>query len=388
MERDHLLWPFFEDSHRRLAEELAGWAREALEPLGEREEEDPEGVAREVVRRLGEAGWLRYCVPERYGGALPGLEVRSLCLVREILAEYSELADFAFAMQGLGSAPITLFGREDLRERYLPEVCRGRWVAAFALSEPQAGSDVGGIASSARRVDGGYVLEGVKTWISNAGVADFYVVFARTGGAGKEGLSAFVVDAGNPGLVVSERIRVLSPHPLGTLTLRECWVPEGQRVGEEGQGYEVAMRTLDVFRTTVGAAAVGFARRALREAVRYVEGRVAFGQVLSRFQLVREKLAQMALEVDAGALLVYRAAWAVDRLGRRGTREAAMAKLYATEAAQRVVDQAVQLLGARGVVWESPVARLYRAVRALRIYEGTSEIQTLIVAREVLRSAE
>jgi acyl-CoA dehydrogenase len=385
--RDHLLWPFFGEAHRQLARELEAWAQREAEPLAAQEEEDPDRVSRELVRRLGEAGWLRYCVPQAYGGMFDDLDVRSLCLVREILAGYSGLADFAFAMQGLGSAPITLFGSDSLRARYLPEVARGRRIAAFALSEPQAGSDVGGITTSARRSEGGYVLDGIKTWISNAGLADHYVVFARTGGPGKEGLSAFVVDADAPGLAVPERIRVLAPHPLGTLSLRDCWVPESHRLGEEGQGFEVAMRTLDVFRTTVGAAALGFARRALHEALRFVQERVAFGQVLSRFQMVREKLAHMALEVDAAALLVYRAAWVKDELGRRATREASMAKLYATEAAQRVVDSAVQLWGARGVVHGSPVERLYREVRALRIYEGTSEIQTLVVAQEVLRSA-
>ncbi|MCS7172835.1 MAG: acyl-CoA dehydrogenase family protein [Armatimonadetes bacterium] len=387
MDRDHLLWPFFGEAHRRLARELETWARREVGPLAAREEEDPEGMSRELVRRLGEASWLRYCVPRAYGGMFDSLDVRSLCLAREILAGYSGLADFAFAMQGLGSAPITLFGSDALRTRYLPEVASGRRIAAFALSEPQAGSDVAGITTSARRTQEGYVLEGVKTWISNAGVADFYVVFARTGGPGKEGLSAFVVDADTPGLEVSERIQVLAPHPLGTLNLRGCHVPASHRLGEEGQGFEVAMRTLDVFRPTVGAAALGFARRAFHEALEFVQRRVAFGQVLSRFQMVREKLAWMALEVDAAALLVYRAAWVKDELGQRATREASMAKLYATEAAQRVVDSAVQLWGARGVVHGSPVERLYREVRALRIYEGTSEIQALVVAQEVLRSA-
>jgi acyl-CoA dehydrogenase len=383
----HLRWPFFDPAHRELAEGLRAWAARELGPWSEREEEDPDGVARELVARLGEAGWLRYCVPAAYGGVYPGLDVRSLCLAREVLAYHSGLADFAFAMQGLGSAPIALFGSEELRARYLPGVARGQRVAAFALSEPQAGSDVAAVQASAQRKPGGYVLTGVKTWISNAGLAHHYVVFARTG-PGREGLSAFVVDAHAPGLAVTARIRTLSPHPLGTLTLDGCWVPEAQRLGEEGQGFAIAMRTLDVFRATVGAAALGFGRRALDEAARHARQRVAFGQVLSDFQLVRWKLAWMATELEASALLVYRAAWAHDHGCTRGPQESSMAKLYATEAAQRVVDEAVQLHGAWGVVSGSPVERLYREVRALRIYEGTSEIQALVVGREVARGRQ
>jgi acyl-CoA dehydrogenase len=387
MDLQHLTWPFFDPSHRDLAEGLRRWAEREVAHLAEQEEQDPDAVARELVERLGQAGWLRYCVPAPYGGIHPRLDVRSLCVAREVLAYHSGLADFAFAMQGLGSAPIALFGSEELRARYLPEVAGGRRIAAFALSEPQAGSDVAAIQTTARRDGGGYVLRGVKTWISNAGLAHHYVVFARTG-VGREGLSAFVVDSHVPGLEVSARIRTLSPHPLGTLTLDGCWVPEAQRLGEEGQGFQIALQTLDVFRPTVGAAAVGFGRRALDEAARYTRRRVAFGQPLSDFQLVRWKLASMATELDASCLLVYRAAWAHDRDARRGSRDASMAKLFATEAAQRVVDQAVQLHGAWGVVSGSVVERLYREVRALRIYEGTSEIQALVVGREVARGRE
>ncbi len=378
----HLRWPFFDAHHRAFGEELCAWARRELPRLADREELDPDAVARELVQRLGEAGWLRYCVPAAYGGVHPRVDLRCLCLAREILAYHSGLADFAFAMQGLGSFPITLYGSEELRARTLPAVARGERLAAFALSEPQAGSDVAAIRTTARREGDGYVLVGTKTWISNAGLAHHYVVFARTG-PGKDGLSAFVVDGQAEGLRVSSRIRTLSPHPLGTLTLDGCRVPAGSRLGEEGEGFEVAMRTLDSFRATVGAAAVGFAARALDEAVRYTGQRVAFGQRLSDFQLVRWKLAWMAAQLDASRLLVYRAAWAHDRELSRGPQDSSMAKLYATEAAQRVVDEAVQLHGAWGVVAGSVVERLYREVRALRIYEGTSEIQALVVGRRV-----
>lgn len=383
MDLTHLHWPFFEPAHRQLAESLRAWAQGELPTHPEEEEGDPDRCVQDLVVRLGAAGWLRYCVPAPYGGVLPRLDVRSLCLAREVLAYHSGLADFALAMQGLGSAPISLFGSEELQTRYLPAVARGERIAAFALSEPQAGSDVAAIQTTARREGNGYVLEGTKTWISNAGVAHHYVVFARTG-PGKKDLSAFVVDAQTPGLSVSTRIRTLSPHPLGTLTLKGCWVPSTQRLGEEGQGFAIAMRTLDVFRATVGAAAVGLSRRALDEAATYVQQRVAFGRKLADFQLVRWKVAHMACEVDASALLVYRAAWVHDCGQGVGSREPSMAKWFATEAAQRVVDQAVQLHGAWGVTAGHVAERLYRDVRALRIYEGTSEIQALVVGREVL----
>ena len=316
------------------------------------------------------------------------LDVRSLCLARETLARHAGLADFAFAMQGLGSAPIALFGSQALRARYLPPVADGRAMAAFALSEPEAGSDVGAIATSAREDGESYVLDGTKTWISNAGLAAHYVVFARSGGDGPKGLSAFVVDADAAGLEVVERIAVSAPHPLGTLRFDNCRVPASHLLGRPGEGFKVAMATLDLFRPTVGATALGFARRALDEALAHVRARRAFGQPLADFQLVQQKLAEMALDVDASALLVYRAAWAKDQGAERVTREAAMAKLYATEAAQRAADAAVQLLGARGVVAGGVAERLYREVRALRIYEGTSEIQQLIIARQALAAAD
>jgi acyl-CoA dehydrogenase len=289
-------------------------------------------------------------------------------------------------MQGLGSGPITLFASPELKAEYLPGVRDGARVAAFALSEPNAGSDVAAIATTAR-VDGSdYVLDGTKTWISNAGLANFYVVFARTGepGSGAKGLSALVVDADTPGLAVSEKQRVIAPHPLGTLRFEGCRVPSSHLLGRPGEGFKIAMATLDVFRSTVGAAALGFARRALDEAVARTRSRSAFGQPLAEFQLVQQRLADMAVEIDASALLVYRAAWTKDRAADRVTREAAMAKLFATEAAQRVVDSAVQLFGGLGVVSGVPVERLYREVRALRIYEGTTDIQKLIIAGQVL----
>jgi acyl-CoA dehydrogenase len=378
-----LEWPFFEAHHRRLATDLDAWTRAAIA------EDDAEGsevdaACRRLVGALGEAGWLRLALPAAYGGTHDRLDVRSLCLVRETLARHSGLADFAFAMQGLGAGPITLFGADELKQRYLPGVARGERIAAFALSEPDAGSDVAALATIARRDGSDYVLDGTKTWISNGGIADQYVVFARTGEAGARGLSAFVVEADAPGLRIAERIQVNAPHPLATLAFDACRVPASQRLGGEGEGFKVAMATLDVFRATVGAAALGFARRALDEALGWSRERHAFGQPLAEFQLVQAKLAEMAVEVDAAALLVYRAAWVKDGGAARVTREAAMAKLYATEAAQRVVDAAVQLLGARGVVWNAPVERLYREVRALRIYEGTSEIQKLVIARQVL----
>jgi acyl-CoA dehydrogenase len=376
-------WPFFEGRHRQLATDLEAWARTTLaDPHAD--DTDVDAACQRIVGALGEAGWLRLALPAAYGGAHDTLDVRSLCLVRETLARHSGLADFAFAMQGLGAGPITLFGSEDLKQRYLPGVARGERIAAFALSEPEAGSDVAAVATTARRDGSNYVLDGTKTWISNGGIADQYVVFARTGEAGARGLSAFVVEADAPGLRVAERIQVNAPHPLATLAFDGCRVPASQRLGGEGEGFKVAMATLDVFRATVGAAALGFARRALDEATAWSRERRAFGQPLAEFQLVQAKLAEMAVEVDAAALLVYRAAWVKDGGAARVTREAAMAKLYATEAAQRVVDAAVQLLGARGVVWNAPVERLYREVRALRIYEGTSEIQKLVIARQVL----
>ena len=345
---------------------------------------DLDRACRDLVRRLGEAGWLRHVVPAAHGGASERLDVRSICLLREALARRAGLADFAFALQGLGSGPISLFGSAEQRSRYLPPAAAGRAIPAFALSEAGAGSDVAAMRTTARRDGSGYVLDGEKTWISNAGLADHYVVFCRFPEAGERGFAAFVVEAGNPGLAVTARIELSAPHPLGTVALSGCRVGAEALVGEAGKGLKVALATLDAFRPTVGAAALGFARRALDEALAHVRQRRAFGQPLAEMQLTRARLADMATAVDASALLVYRAAWASDRGAARVTREAAMAKLHATEAAQRVIDDAVQLFGGRGVVAGEPVERLYREVRALRIYEGTSEIQKLVIAGQLL----
>jgi acyl-CoA dehydrogenase len=383
-DRTFLAWPFFADAHRDLAARLGEWAARELAavPHGG----DVDTACRGLVRRLAEGGWLRYAVPAAYGGVHERLDVRSLCLARETLAYASGLADFAFAMQGLGSGPISLFGSDEQKRRWLPPVVSGDAIAAFAISEAEAGSDVGAMTTTARRDGGGYVIDGRKTWISNAGIADRYVVFARFPEAGERGFGAFVVDADNPDLLVTQHIHVTAPHPLGTLELDGCRVPADALIGEPGGGMKVALGTLDVFRSTVGAAALGFARRALDEAVRWTQERRAFGQALADFQLPQATLGEMALEVDASALLVYRAAWTRDAGAERITREAAMAKLYATEAAQRVIDAAVQLFGGRGVVSGAPVETLYREIRALRIYEGTSEIQKLVIAGQLLRA--
>ncbi|HEX3552081.1 MAG TPA: acyl-CoA dehydrogenase family protein [Thermoanaerobaculia bacterium] len=378
-----LSWPFFADSHRALARDLDDWCRREIAPLAGQEDQDLDGACRELVRRLGEGGWLRRAVSLSGEGA-ERLDVRTLCLIRETLARHSGLADFAFALQGLGSGPLSLFGSEEQRRAWLPRVAAGEAIPAFALSEAEAGSDAGAMRSTARREGEGWVLDGAKTWISNAGLADFYVVFCRVPELGERAFGAFLVEADNPGLRLTERIDVLAPHPLGTLVFEECRVPAGALVGEADKGLKVALATLDVFRPTVGAAALGFARRALDEALGHALRRTAFGKPLAEHQLTQGRLADMACEIDASALLVYRAAWTRDAGAERITREAAMAKLFATEAAQRVVDAAVQLLGGRGVVAGSPVERLYREVRALRIYEGTSEIQRLVIAGQML----
>ena len=378
-------WPFFEARHRALAEQLDEFAKTKLSELAHGADDDPalDRACREIVHRLGAEGFLNQCCVSEPGGKF---DVRSLALSRETLARHGGLADFCFAMQGLGTGPISLFGNEAQKRKYLPPVMRGKRIAAFALSEPQAGSDVAAIATEAARSGSEYVLNGTKTWISNGGLADHYVVFARTGEApGSKGLSAFIVDADAQGLKISERIALIAPHPLATLTFKDCRVPVSARLGVPGEGFKIAMATLDVFRTTVGAAALGFARRALDEALARCRNRAVFGKPLTEYQLTLAKIAEMALAVDAAALLVYRAAWAKDVLGKRITREAAMAKLYATEAAQQVIDMAVQLHGGTGVVRGAPVERLYREIRALRIYEGTSEIQKLVVASAVLK---
>jgi acyl-CoA dehydrogenase len=380
----HLDWPFFEERHRELAHSLERWAAGNLTDIAQGR--DIDAVCRDLVRRLGAGGWLRYAVPAPYGGVFERLDSRSLCLLREILARHTGLADFAFAMQGLGSGAIALHGSDGVRQHYLPRVAAGEWIAAFALSEPEAGSDVAAIATTARLAGTHYVLDGTKTWISNGGIADFYTVVARTGeAAGAKGLTAFVADANAPGLEIAERIEVIAPHPLATLRFRACRVPAQQRLGEPGQGFRVAMETLDIFRASVAAAALGFARRALQEALEHVRSRRMFGQALADFQLTQAGIADMATTIDAGALLTYRAAWLRDAKGARTTREAAMAKLSATEGAQQVIDRAVQLFGGRGVMSDTVVERLYREIRPLRIYEGASEVQKLIIARETLK---
>ena len=384
-DKSFLMWPFFEDSHRELAGKIDSWAASNIPELTAREHEDLDGTCCSLVRELGNSGWTRYATPASGGGLLERLDVRSLCLIRETLGRHHALADFAFAMQGLGGGPISLFGSEAQRQRYLVPASRGEKIAAFALSEPEAGSDVAALAASAEPDGSGFVLNGVKTWISNGGIADFYTVFTRTGEApGARGLSCFVVEAGTPGFEVTERIELIAPHPLAALRFENCRIPGDSLIGIRGKGFAVAMATLDVFRSTVGAAALGFARRALDETVNHVKQRKLFGGTLSDLQLVQGKIADMSLDVDASALLVYRSAWTKDCAAERVTREASMAKLYATEAAQRVIDTAVQLHGGHGVVRGHIVESLYRDVRALRIYEGASEVQQTIIARQTL----
>lgn len=377
-----LHWPFFTDAHRQLAADLRTWCAKEIAPLPH--EGDVDAQCRHIAGLLGQAGWLRYTVPKAYGGALESLDVRSLCLIRETLAYHSGLADFVFALQGLGSGPISLFGSDALKKKYLSDVAAGKHIAAFAISEANAGSDVAAMTTTARRAGNGFIINGEKTWISNAGIAAHYVVFCKFPEGGEKSYIALVVDADTPGLKTTKRIGIIAPHPLGTIALKDCRVSAEAVVGEPGHGLKVALGTLDVFRSTVGAAALGFARRALDEAVAHTTSRQAFGQPLSDFQMTQARIADMATAIDASALLVYRAAWTRDNGAPRITREAAMAKLHATESAQKVIDDAVQLLGGRGVVSGEPVERLYREIRALRIYEGTSEIQKLVIAGQVM----
>lgn len=380
--RDDLLdWPFFSDDHRSFVSELRAWSSSELSAAAHSAGIDAE--CRSLVRRLGEGGWLRHVVPAAYGGFSERLDVRTLCLAREILARQSGLAEFAFAMQGLGAGPIAMFGSEQLKQQYLPSVARGETIAAFAISEAEAGSDVAAMQTVARRAADTWVIDGEKTWISNAGIADWYVVFCRAESADRK-FVALVVEATDPGFAVAERIETMAPHPLGTLRFTGCRVPADRLVGDPEGGLKVALGTLDVFRSAVGAAAVGFARRALDEALRHATTRHVFGQLLAGMQLTQARIARMATDIDAAALLVYRAAWKRDTGAARITREAAMAKMFATEAAQRVIDDALQLLGGRGVVAHTPVEQLYREIRALRIYEGTTEIQQLVIAAQVL----
>lgn len=378
----YLDWPFLDDSHRQLAHELETWAAQNIShPQPTHADEQ----CKTLVQQLGQAGWLQYAVANP---ALPAsIDTRAICIIRETLARHNGLADFAFAMQGLGSGAISLQGSPEQKEKYLGKVAKGQAIAAFALSEPDAGSDVAAMACTATLSEDGntYVLNGEKTWISNGGIADFYVVFARTGEApGAKGISAFIVDAQSPGFEIAERIDVIAPHPLARLKFNQCRIDASQRIGASGDGFKIAMRTLDVFRTSVAAAALGFARLALDQALQRANTRKMMKGVLADFQLTQAKLAQMATAIDSAALLTYRAAWMRD-LGHNVTKEAAMAKMTATENAQQVIDAAVQIWGGMGVVSEVPVERLYREIRSLRIYEGATEVQQLIIARELIR---
>ena len=375
-DQSFLSWPFFDDRHRALASALESWCTEHLSV-------DHSGTDKAcilLVKQLGAAGWLKYT------GAVEGerLDVRTLCIIRETLARHDGLADFAFAMQGLGMGAVSLFGTLDQR-RWLEKTRTGVALPAFALTEPDAGSDVAATATTATRVQGGYLLNGEKTYISNGGIADIYVVFARTGEApGARGLSAFLMPADVPGLEVVQRIDVIAPHPLAHVRFTNIALPDNALIGKPGEGFKIAMSVLDVFRSTVGAAALGFARRALDEALNRVKARKIGGAPLAELQMVQGHIADMALDIDAAALLVYRAAWTKDMGAARVSREAAMAKLHATEAAQRVIDMAVQLHGGDGVRHGFVVERLYREIRALRIYEGASDVQRVVIARAVL----
>jgi acyl-CoA dehydrogenase len=382
-DRSFLDWPFFDESHRQLARELEAWCESEL--VLPHDEEDIDGACRSLVRKLGEAGWLRYCVPASHGGRLERLDVRSLSLIRETLARHCGLADFVFAMQGLGSGTITLFGTEAQKRAYLPAVAAGEKIAAFALTEPDSGSDVASIETRAEAADDGYRVDGAKTYISNGGIADFYVLFARTGEApGARGISAFIMDSHAEGLSIAERIRVIAPHPLATLKMTGMHLPASALLGERGRGFAQAMATLDVFRTTVGAAALGFARRAHDEATRRAIGRRLGSGSHADNPVTQSKLAEMVLDVETSALLVYRSGWLRDVKGERNSREAALAKLKATDSAQQVIDKAVQIFGGLGVTHGCPVESLYREVRALRIYEGASEVQKIVIARNHL----
>jgi acyl-CoA dehydrogenase len=363
----HYAWPFFDERHASLSREAEAWARENLSHA---HGDDADAICRRLVQDLGCAGYLRHCVTETP-------DVRSIALLREVFAYHAGLADFAFVMQGLGSGPIALAGSDLMKKKYLGKAAAGDAIAAFALSEPDAGSDVQAIAASAKKQGSGWALDGTKTWISNGGIADFYVVFARA----EEGITAFVVDAGE--VDASKRIEIVAPHPMATLELKGA---RGTLLGEPGQGFKLAMRNLDIFRTTVAAAALGFARRALHESVERSKSRRMFGRSLCDFQMTQAKLADMATGIEAGALLAYKSAWVKDVKKERVTRDAAMAKMFATETAQQVIDDAVQICGGLGVMRGHPVERLYREVRALRIYEGATEVQKLIIAKDLLKS--
>lgn len=387
-DQTYLRWPFFEPEHGRMADRLEAWAVQNLhELLGD--ERDVDATCRRLVAGLGQGGWLEYAAPRAREDGAGGFDLRSICLIREILARHSALADFAFAMQGLGTAAIILLGDADQNARWTPGIRDGSRLSAFALSEPLAGSDAGAMTTSLEKVEGGYRLNGEKTWISNGGIADQYIVFAK-GPEGGKSTTAVILDGKAAGLEIVERIDVIAPHPMATLAFHNCFVPDRDVIGEPGRGMRTALATLDVFRPSVGAAALGLARRAMLEALERARSRPMFGGVLADLQLTQAKLADMALDIDAAALLVYRAAWAKDRAEDSGvdriTREAAMAKLFSTEAAQRIIDDAVQLWGAQGVRSGETVEKLYREIRAMRIYEGASEVQKVVIARQLLGS--
>ncbi|MFT6088971.1 acyl-CoA dehydrogenase family protein [Sulfitobacter sp.] len=377
-DRSFLDWPFFEDRHRALSDDLDAWAAGALDGL---DHSDTDAACRSLVAMLGAGGWLEY------SGAQAGetLDVRSLCLIRETLARHDGLADFSFAMQGLGTGAISLFGTREQQAEWLPKTRSGAAISAFALTEPQSGSDVANSTMTAVRDGDAYILNGEKTWISNGGIADVYTLFARTGEApGARGLSAFILPADLPGFEIAERLQVIAPHPLATLRFTDCRVPASAMLGAPGQGFAIAMSVLDVFRSTVAAAALGFARRALDEALQRVTARQVQGKPLADLQMVQGHIADMAVDVDASALLIYRAAWLKDQGAPRVTREAAMAKLFATDHAQMVIDKAVQLFGGDGVRHGMMVESLYREIRALRIYEGASDVQRVVIARQTI----
>ncbi|MBW0001858.1 MAG: acyl-CoA dehydrogenase family protein [Hyphomicrobiales bacterium] len=376
--------PFFEARHRSFAQAIFEFASTSVPGLVDHH--DVDSSCRKLVRALGDAGFLRHAVIAPHGGERPHLDVRTLCLARETLAFAAGLADFAFAMQGLGTGPVSLFGTREQKERWLSKVAKGEHIAAFALSEPEAGSDPAAMTTTATADGSAHLrLDGVKTWISNGGIADHYVVFCRTGeAAGARGLSAVMVEAGTPGLEITERLETIAPHPLATLRFEGCRVPVANRIGGPGEGFKVAMATLDVFRSTVGAAALGLARRAFAEALRRASTRKMFGATLADLQLTQGALAEMVADIEASALLVYRAAWTKDQGAERITKEAALAKLVATEAGQRVIDKAVQIFGGAGVLSGVKVEELYREIRALRIYEGASEVQKIVIARAEL----
>ncbi|WP_321831561.1 acyl-CoA dehydrogenase family protein [Thalassovita sp.] len=377
-DKSFLSWPFFEPHHATYAADLDTWAAEALADI---DHSDTDAACRSLVKALGAGGWAKHSAAE----GQEKLDVRTLCLTRETLARHDGLADFSFAMQGLGTGAITLFGTEEQKSHWLPLTRSGQAISAFALTEPQSGSDVANSTMTAVRDGDDYILNGEKTWISNGGIADVYTLFARTGEApGAKGLSAFIVPADLPGFEVVERLETIAPHPLATLRFTDCRIPASAMLGHPGQGFKIAMSVLDVFRTTVAAAALGFARRALDEALARVQAREVQGAPLFELQMVQGHIADMAMEVDAAALLIYRAAWAKDMGAPRVTREAAMAKLFATDQAQQIIDRAVQLHGGDGVKSGETVEKLYREIRALRIYEGASDVQRVIIARQAM----